>query len=227
MKQGLRTVGFMVLMATVFGAGVTGIRLATRETLKRNKSLAYQRAVVNVFQLADGVTDPDFAKLFASRIDEHAVTDPDTGQKITCYRAYADAAKEHPIAVGFQFVGRGFWGPISGILALSPDRQKTLGLVILEQQETPGLGGRVAEAEFCDQFLKGVLVSPVPKGKCIRIASTRPAENASGAARHVDTITGATQTSMAMDRILNRALEAYARACQQAEKGEEKPNGVL
>jgi Na+-transporting NADH:ubiquinone oxidoreductase subunit C len=222
MKQGLRTIGFMVLMATVFGAGVTGIRLATRETLKRNKSLAYQRAVVNVFQLANGVADPDFAKLFASQIDERTVTDPNTGQKITCYTAYADAAKEDPIAVGFQFVGRGFWGPISGILALSTDRQETLGLVILEQQETPGLGGRVAEPEFCGQFLNGVLVSPVPKGKCIRFSSTRPAADAPGAARHVDTITGATQTSMAMDRILNQALEAYARACQETAKAEEK-----
>lgn len=221
MKQGLRTVGFMVLIATVFGAGVTGIRLATRDTLVRNRNLAYQRAVVNVFRLAEGVAEPDYAAIFAERVVEETLRDPDTGREMICYRAYGKGAASDRslVAVGFQFVGAGFWGPISGILALTPDRGTTFGLAILEQQETPGLGGRVAESEFLDQFYertwsdgethRGVLVTPPSEGrKAISVATSAPDDES----RHVDAITGATQTSMSMDRILNDALAAYRRA---------------
>ena len=224
MKQALRTIGFMVLMATVFGAGVTGIRLATRETLERNRDLAYQRAVVNVFRLAEGIADPDYAALFAAQVEVETLSDPETGRPFRCYRAYGrgDAVGRELVAVGFQFTGAGFWGPISGILALTPDGQRTYGLVILEQQETPGLGGRVAEPEFVGQFRHGVLVTPPSAGKALSIASTRPADES----RHVDTITGATQTSMSMERMLNDALAAYRRACTAAEQEGGKADGT-
>jgi len=219
MKHALKTIGFMVLIATVFGSGVTGIHLVTQKTLARNRDLAFQRAVVNVFGIAQGVTNPDCAKLYHERITQEALVDPETEQSITCYTAYADAAKQQAVALGFEFTGRGFWAPISGIMALSLDRTKTLGLTILEQQETPGLGGRVAESEFTGQFRQGVMVSPDPTGRPLRISSTPPAADSPDAGRHVDTITGATQTSMAMDRMLNEALVAYDRAYQAAKQG--------
>lgn len=202
MKQALKTIGFMVLVALVFGAGVTGIRLATRETLERNRDLAFQRSLVTVFSLADGVAEPDYAMLYRERIAAEKMTDPETGREIDAYTAYADAARQTPVALGFRFTGLGFWGPISGVVALDLDRRTTRGLVILEQQETPGLGGRVAEEEFTGQFRRGLTL----------------AADAERALR-VDTITGATQTSMAMDRMLNEALAAYGRAWQAANQG--------
>ncbi|MDX9981560.1 MAG: FMN-binding protein [Lentisphaeria bacterium] len=202
MKQALKTIGFMVLIAFVFGAGVTGIRLATRETLERNRDLAFQRALVTVFSLAEGETNPDYAKLYRERIVAGTMTDPQTGRDIPVYTAYADATRQTPAAVGFAFTGLGFWGPISGVVALDLDRRTTRGLVILEQQETPGLGGRVAEEEFTGQFRRGLTI----------------AADAERSLR-VDTITGATQTSMAMDRMLNEALLAYGRAWQAANQG--------
>ncbi len=202
MKQALRTIGFMVLLSSVFGAGVTGIRLATRETLERNRDLAFQRALVNVFGLADGMANPDYAQLYRERIVAETMTDPETGRDIPVYTAYADAARQTPVAVGFRFTGLGFWAPISGVVALELDRRTTSGLVILEQQETPGLGGRVAEEEFTGQFQRGLTIA-AEAGRSLR----------------VDTITGATQTSMAMDRMLNEALAAYGRAWQAANQG--------
>jgi Na+-transporting NADH:ubiquinone oxidoreductase subunit C len=212
MKQALRTIGFMILMASVFGAGVTGIHLVTQKTLARNRDLAFQRSLVNVFGLADKTGNPDYAKIYHDRITREERRDPETDRVIPCYTVYASSAKKTPIAYGFEFTGRGFWAPITGVLALAEDKQTTIGLTILEQQETPGLGGRVAEPEFTDQFRKGVEVSPAPSGRSVRFSSTKPAPDAPGAKRHVDTITGATQTSMAMDRILNASLAAYHRA---------------
>jgi Na+-transporting NADH:ubiquinone oxidoreductase subunit C len=225
MKQALRTIGFMVLIATVFGAGVTGIRLATDDILLRNRDLAFQRSVVNVFGLAEGVQDPDYAKIYEQRITREIKTDPETGREIPCYTVYEGADKKTPVAVGFEFVGRGFWGPISGVLALTNDRKETIGLTILEQGETPGLGGRVAEPEFTDQFAKGVLVAPEDSGRYIRVSATAPSPDSPSAKRHVETITGATQTSMAMDRMLNDSLAAYHRAVASAETKGEQANG--
>jgi Na+-transporting NADH:ubiquinone oxidoreductase subunit C len=202
MKQAFKTIGFMVLVALVFGAGVTGIRLATRETLRRNRDLAFQRALVNLFALAEGTDSPDYAKLYQERIVAETLTDPETGREIPVYTAYADTGRQTPVAIGFGFTGLGFWAPISGVVALDLDRRTTRGLVILEQQETPGLGGRVAEKEFTGQFQKGLAIA-TDTDRALR----------------VDTITGATQTSMAMDRMLNEALVAYGRAWQAANQG--------
>jgi Na+-transporting NADH:ubiquinone oxidoreductase subunit C len=207
----------MILIASVFGAGVTGIHLVTRKTLARNKDLAFQRALVNVFGLADKVEKPDYAKIYHDRITREERRDPETGRAIPCYTVYASSAKKTPIAYGFEFTGRGFWAPITGVLALAKDKETTIGLTILEQQETPGLGGRVAEPEFTTQFRKGVEVDP-PKNsdRFVRFASSAPSADAPGAKRYVDMITGATQTSLAMERILNDSLAAYYRALAAA-----------
>lgn len=202
MKQALRTIGFMVLLSSVFGAGVTGIRLATRETLERNRNLAFQRALVNAFGLAEEVDSPDYAQLFRDRIAEETLTDPETGREIRAFTAFADADRQAPVAVGFRFAGLGVWAPITGILALDLDRSATRGLAILEQQETPGLGGRVAEEEFTGQFRRGIPVS-TDREKAL----------------HMDAITGATQTYLAVDRMLNESVLAYERAWQAANQG--------
>jgi len=69
---------------------------------------------------------------------------------------------------------------------------------------------------FKDQFAQGVSIAPRPEGPCIRISG-----DSSDDANHVDAITGATQTSMAMDRILNDYLARFHRAMASRAVGAE------
>lgn len=100
-------------------------------------------------------------------------------------------------SIAFEFTGRGHQGPISGLVALGPDLGSVKGLVILEQQETPGLGGRITEEEFLDQF-RGVALDPE--------LVILPAGREPTAANEVDGITGATRTSQALEEMLDQSI---------------------
>lgn len=217
MKHGkVYTILFMVTLAVVFGAGVAGLSIVSQPVIERNQRLVTQRAYVKVFGLGDVKTlsNEEVADLVARRVkvEKTPIVDPKTGTKFTVLKAYDDQKKLSAIA--FNFRGLGFWSPIKGWLALTPDLKRTIGLVITEQKETPGLGGRVEKPEFTEPFNKGILVKrPVdPEGKYIIISSTEPSPGTEKAERHIDAITGATQTCLAMDRILNDALRSFNRA---------------
>ncbi len=67
---------------------------------------------------------------------------------------YYEAYDEKGSLVGFGFVktGRGMWGDIQIAGGIDLDYKLT-GLVVLEQGETPGLGARIVESRFLNQFI--------------------------------------------------------------------------
>lgn len=101
------------------------------------------------------------------------------------------------IGYALVFEGNGFQGKIRLICGLSKDLQKILSLEILEQVETPGLGTKVTESPFIDQF-KQLETAPVinwVKG----VEPSKPNE--------IQAITGATISSKAVVNILNKGIE--------------------
>lgn len=217
-KDQLYVVGFMMLTALVFGAAVSGLYIGSRSTLETNRRLRLQKAYVTVFDLGDParMTPPAIDRLVDRQIDlSETVQDPETGERFTLIKAYADAERAALKAYGFRFRGSGFWAPIEGLLAVDPRAVTTLGIVVLEQQETPGLGGRITEPVFTEQFKAGVKVAaPGVNGKYVEISATAPEQSSPMYERHVDAITGATQTCMAMERILNEHVAQFQRAME-------------
>jgi Na+-transporting NADH:ubiquinone oxidoreductase subunit C len=205
-------VTFMVAIALVFGSGVTGIYLGSADLLQRNTEFLRQRALISVFDFGDPARlgkAAVAALVTAQVVDGERCTDPQSGASFELIKAYTAADREQLKAYGFRFRGLGFWGPVEGILAVSPDLSRTVGFVVLDQSETPGLGGRIAEPVFTEQFRRGITVSPNPKGPYLRMGSGGPPDPEG---RQVDAITGATQTSMAMERVLNEQLGIFQRA---------------
>lgn len=104
--------------------------------------------------------------------------------------------------VAFNFDGMGHQNNITGLLSLDPIEKTIGGLVILEQQETPGLGGRISEEGFLNQF-KGLPIEPgiviLPTG----MTATKPHE--------VDGITGATMTGNALEAMLRKSINDVLR----------------
>jgi Na+-transporting NADH:ubiquinone oxidoreductase subunit C len=218
MKDRAYIIVFMVVLAAVFGGAVAGIYLASESVLARNKELRLQRAYLEVFGMIEGrIALDEVGPLVERRIElGETIVDPETSDDFQVIKGYADDAHEELIGMAFRFRGMGFWSPIEGLLALNPDRTRTLGIVILEQKETPGLGGRIEEPIFTKPFEQGVKVSLPGNAteKIIEISSTTPDPQSPMAPRHVMAITGATQTSMALDRILNENLAAFHRAME-------------
>jgi Na+-transporting NADH:ubiquinone oxidoreductase subunit C len=194
--------------------------------VEQNQKLLEQKALIELFGLGDPKTlsKDEIGQIVETQIDQtETVTDPETGTKIPLLKAYSDAKKSQLMAYGFPFAGIGFWTEITGYIAVDSDLKKTVGLKVIKQAETPGLGGRIEEAFFSKPFEGGLdITPPAPGANYIYMASPGEdvAEGTAQYGRSFDAITGATQTSLAMERMLNAAVAEFSRAVNARKAGE-------
>lgn len=97
-------------------------------------------------------------------------------------------------SVAFKTKGPGLWNLIEVLLVVDQEGESLLGLRIISQAETPGLGGRISELPFQESF-KGVDLRP--ELKIVKFASS---------SYEVDAIAGATKTSKALEKIINNGI---------------------
>jgi len=100
-----------------------------------------------------------------------------------------------------RFSGQGLWGTITGILAVDRTLTKTIGVDIISHNETPGLGGRIAEDYYKAQFQQ----EKISADNTIKIAAAGPGDPDHNNSQ-VDAISGASQTSKLFGVIINRTL---------------------
>lgn len=121
---------------------------------------------------------------------------------------YIYDGSDEPI-IARQFSGPGVWGDIVAVVSVNADVTRIIGVEILDQNETPGLGGRVTSEEFLTQ-LRGERIGPDGIRVIIRGPGDADKENA-----QIDGITGASGTTRAFDAMLNRELRALREMVQQ------------
>lgn len=174
-------------MGTVSAAMLVGINLYTAPLIAKNEELKLKSSVLDAFEV--GYAKADIFDMFDKNVN---VLEKD---KNKFYRT-ADGA------VAFEFSGPGLWGPISGVISLEKDLKTIRKIKITHQEETPGLGGRIAETDYLKQF-KNKEVLPriifMPEGK----ASQK---------NEVDAITGATGSSRAFEKLINANIQKYLSA---------------
>jgi Na+-transporting NADH:ubiquinone oxidoreductase subunit C len=187
----------MAAVSIVFGIGVALVQYITQETLARNVQLHRNRVICQAFALAD---ETQSAETCTGAIEDQLQIDTvrTAGGPMEVF------VRQSTGEVGFVFSGMGFWDRIRGVLVLSSDLQTVRNIRFLEQKETPGLGARILEPGFTDQFSGLNVAWREPKDERI-IVSQSPDD----AANKVDAITGATQTSMAVMKILNDELARF------------------
>ena len=197
---------YTVIYAAVLGlvcAGVLGAANALTWARARENERAYRvESVLGVL----GVPLPlnPGAQRVLDAYKEHVREETLLGcrnQKVTTF-VYHKEPDGPVIAYALPFEGPGLWGPIRGFLAFEPNLTTIRGIVFYQQEETPGLGGRIASGEFCNRF----------KGKSIvgdkGITGFHIYKDARGP-NAVDAITGATLTSDAVGRIIDHTLAPF------------------
>ena len=105
--------------------------------------------------------------------------------------------------MAIESAGKGYGGDVGLMIGVDITTDQIIGVAVTTHSETPGLGARITEKWFTDQF-KGVPIAwkkDVSDRVIIGRATGAKPEN------QVDAITGATQTSMALKRFLNAELE--------------------
>jgi len=97
-----------------------------------------------------------------------------------------------------QARGAGMWAEIALMFAYDRTHRRIVGMRVLEQNETAGLGDRIAEEDFYSQFDELEAANGIEM-KAIRIHGNQ-----------FDAVSGATITSRAVETLVNRALRQLA-----------------
>ncbi len=178
---------FIIVLGTILTTLLVGVDSYTKPMIERNAELKRKVTILQAFEIA-----------YNADTIEQAFTDNVRGCGTGEEKYYL--SKDDTVA--FIFEGSGLWGPITGVLAMDRDLREIQRIVIMHQEETPGLGSRIAERDFLDRFTtkafgNGLIL--VPEGK-------------SSSNSEIDGITGATISSEALIGILN---EDYAQFSQE------------
>lgn len=129
-------------------------------------------------------------------------TDYDPGYKML----FVHKKDGQPDAYVVPIEGYGLWDIIKGYVALGTDLNTVKGITFYEHKETPGLGARITEDWFKDNYKGKEILNEQGDLVSITIAKGK----AEDAGPHtVDGISGATLTGDGINQFLERDLETY------------------
>jgi Na+-transporting NADH:ubiquinone oxidoreductase subunit C len=196
----IRSVLYMFVITLVFASGVSGVKELNEERITRNQDLKLRRVILKVMDIKKppGLDDADVVEFFDKRVK----TVTHEGRPV--YVGYSDdgqAISGYAVPVG----GAGVWGSIDGMLGITPDGKQLTGLAFYKHSETPGLGGRISEPWFQNQF-KGLKLHEVSGDE--KIFNLVPS-GTSSKDNDLDAITGATLTTAAVETFLNDELNFF------------------
>ncbi len=118
--------------------------------------------------------------------------------------------------------GAGLWGPIWGYIAVNDDGNTIYGANFSHEGETPGLGARIAEQPFQDEFKEKHLFVD---GEFKSVAVLKKGQKATNGAEQIDALTGATITSRGVSDMMADCLapyEAFLKKLQSAQAAREQ-----
>jgi Na+-transporting NADH:ubiquinone oxidoreductase subunit C len=196
----------MTIVAAFFTTSVAVVHSTTRERVRLNRSVAKRRVVLEALNIdvPPNISLKEFTKLYKKRVHDTNIKIRTQAKHVPVLAARTKTGDLTGYA--FRVVGRGFWDTVKGYMAVSPDLNTIQGLAFYEQSETPGLGAEITEPWFKEQFRgKPIPGAPGPDGQLIRLVRAGE-EKKSG---DVDAITGATQTSKRVERIIDTTLQNF------------------
>jgi len=172
---------FVFLLSLAYGA--------TKGKVEENQKLIEARA----YLVAAGIEVDDDMDIEASFNSSFPNFDTES--------AYQTITVNGKSVVVSPFQGNGLWGTITGVIGLTSDLKRIVGFEIVSHVETPGLGGRIDEAWFKEQFkgeyaANGIVVKHGGSG-----GDTDPDNG------QVDGITGASRTSDSIQIIVNQQID--------------------
>jgi len=125
-------------------------------------------------------------------------------------KTYYVSLSNSPKTVGFKAEGPGLWSTVEVFISIKVIEEKLYGMRVLSQGETPGLGARIAEREFLDRF------SDLDINPSVQIVKFAMGSN------EVDSISGATKTSTALEKIINIGIADYRQNSKYILSGSEE-----
>jgi Na+-transporting NADH:ubiquinone oxidoreductase subunit C len=185
---------YMFVITAIVSTIIIGFSQFTEARVKANKELTFNLAVLKVLP---GMYEPGLSSIEIQKIFSEQIEAP-SGKG----GAYILRRDGEIVAYALPIEGQGFWAKIKAVIGIAADKNTITGFVVYEQTETPGLGAEVAKTEFTDQF-ENLKISLQNKP----ITFKRPGEELQEGQVHA--VTGATQTSTRLEKIINESLKQW------------------
>lgn len=183
---------FMALLTAIFTLILSYLNYSTADKIALLQGADLQKKILYVFDI-DLSSDEaeDIKRVFDEKIESEEIDD----EIIYTF-------KEDGEVKGYAFpaTGPGLWGTINAYVGITSDYSEILGLEFITQDETPGLGGRITEEWFKDQFRGINLTDTVDNDYVIY----KPASGG-----NVDAIAGATLTSKSVSNLVNKDMSNF------------------
>ena len=209
------TICYAAVMVIIVAFLLAFVASALKETQDANvandtkgqilSALGYDKATVDVGAI--------YAEKVKDNVLENGELTPYEGKFNTSYGAlikngelhvFTGTTAEGEQAYVIPVVGRGLWGGLWGYIAVNESKDKVLGTYFYHESETAGLGARISEKWFQDQFIGKPIF-----GEDGKVALTVVKAGAAQQENEVDGVTGATLTSNGVAAMVKDGLTAY------------------
>ena len=183
---------YMFVMTAFFSSILIGFARFTRDRVELNERSAVERAVLECLavELPARASSREVHRIFLDRVSGPA---PPYGG------AYVLREGGKAVAFAVPLDGKGYWDRIKGFIGIASDRRTVTGISFYEQKETPGLGAEIVQPPFRSQFAgKRIAEGASPIGILQVGSALGPSQ--------VHAVTGATQTSTRLEKIINDGL---------------------
>jgi Na+-transporting NADH:ubiquinone oxidoreductase subunit C len=189
-KKHITTIVFTLVITFVCVSIVQIVAMLTHDEIERNKTLFIKEAV----RQASGLSATNVTELL-NWAEESVTAVPNWDDP--SYFLVKDTADPATESIVHCTVGPGLWGKIHTLVGFLPDQETLSGIAFLAHSETPGLGARMDEPWFVEQF-KGC------KGAFTRLIAEEAPTQQPG---ELHGITGATITSTSINQIVNDSMQ--------------------
>lgn len=183
---------FMALLTAIFTLVLSYLNYSTAEKIASIQGADLQKKILYVFDIELPSEEvEDIKRVFDEKIESEEIDDE------TIYTFKEDGEVK---GYAFPATGPGLWGTINAYVGISSDYSELLGLEFIRQDETPGLGGRITEDWYKEQF-RGIDLTDIADENYVIY---RPATGG-----NVDAIAGATLTSKSVSNLVNEDMYSF------------------
>ena len=189
-KERIFPILFMIILTVVFISIISGIYLSTQSLVEENETIFLKKAVLFSADIPVPEGNAAINQTYSEHVKEFMVDGKPGVFEISDNGGVSGYA--------FRIAGPGLWGEIEALIGYDPQLKQITGIDFIKQNETPGLGARIEEEWFKDQFR-----GKTPPFTLVQEDKENPAPD------EINAITGATYTSSYVrDMVNNSPAEA-------------------
>lgn len=180
----------------ISGLILVGAYLFTLPMIEANRARALEKAIYKVLPGSNS---------YQEMVINNGKLEPGKGEKgSVIFAGYAENGQLNGFAIPSQETG--FQDVIVGLIGYEPLKKMIIGFEVLESRETPGLGDKI----FKDEAFKNNFKALETESGIITVSK---GEKSKG--NEVEAITGATISSKAVVRLLNKGVVRWEKAIEE------------